>query len=105
MQTYQITPWVVGYLNWIIQLYNYSLIVLLIFCQQEDLQLVTQSSTCKNVNGEPEKLHIGQWPYTVKAVYKGESREPENVPFMGSWPLYRGYKLYALFINGKNDKQ
>jgi len=21
-------------------------------------------------------------------VYKGQSREPENVPFMDSWPLY-----------------
>jgi hypothetical protein len=27
---------------------------------------------------------------TVKPVYKGHSREPENVPF-----------IYALFINGK----
>ena len=33
---------------------------------------------------------------TVKSVYKGHSREPENVPF-----IYR-LKLYALFINGKN---
>ena len=27
---------------------------------------------------------------TVKRVYKGHSREPENVPFMGSFPLYTG---------------
>ena len=33
----------------------------------------------------------------TKPVYKGHSREPENVPF-----LYR-LKLYALFINGKNE--
>ena len=25
--------------------------------------------------------------YTVKPVYKGHSREPENVPFMSSCPL------------------
>ena len=34
---------------------------------------------------------------TVKPVYKGHSREPENVPF-----IYR-LKLYGLFINGKNQ--
>ena len=28
--------------------------------------------------------------YTVKPVYKGYSREPENVPFMSSCPLYTG---------------
>jgi len=33
----------------------------------------------------------------VKPVYKGHSREPENVPFM-----YR-LNLYALFINGKHE--
>ena len=27
---------------------------------------------------------------TVKLVYKGLSREPENVPFMSSFPLYKG---------------
>ena len=27
---------------------------------------------------------------TVKPVYKGHSREPVNVPFMSSSPLYTG---------------
>ena len=27
---------------------------------------------------------------TVKPVYKGHSREPENAPFMSSVPLYAG---------------
>ena len=27
---------------------------------------------------------------TVKPVYKGHSREPENVALMNSWPLYTG---------------
>jgi hypothetical protein len=27
---------------------------------------------------------------TVKPVYKGHSGEPENVPFMSSYPLYTG---------------
>jgi hypothetical protein len=35
--------------------------------------------------------------YTVKPVYKGHSKEPENVVF-----IYR-LKLYAPFINGEND--
>jgi hypothetical protein len=34
---------------------------------------------------------------TVKPVYKGHYREPENVAF-----IYR-LKLYALLINGKNS--
>ena len=34
---------------------------------------------------------------TVKFVYQGHSREPENVPF-----IYR-LKLYSLLINWKND--
>jgi hypothetical protein len=33
---------------------------------------------------------------TVKSVYQGHSREPENVPF-----IYR-LKLYALLLNGEN---
>ena len=72
---------------------NNTIIQLFLDCPFDFLstgRFTTSYSTCKNVNGEPEKLHIGQWPYTVKAVYKEESREPENVPFMGSWPLYRG---------------
>ena len=28
--------------------------------------------------------------YTVKPVYKGHSREPENVAFLNSCPLYAG---------------
>jgi membrane-anchored glycerophosphoryl diester phosphodiesterase (GDPDase) len=28
--------------------------------------------------------------YTVKPVYKGYSKDLENVPFMGSCPLYTG---------------
>jgi hypothetical protein len=28
--------------------------------------------------------------YTVKPVYKWYSKNPENVPFMGSCPLYTG---------------
>jgi len=28
--------------------------------------------------------------YTVKLVYKGQPREPENVAFMSSCPLYTG---------------
>ena len=35
--------------------------------------------------------------YTVKPIYKGHSREPENVPF-----IYR-LKLYALLMNGQNE--
>jgi len=27
---------------------------------------------------------------TVKPLYKDHSREPENVSFMSSWPLYTG---------------
>ena len=35
--------------------------------------------------------------YTIKPVYKGHLKEPENVPF-----IYR-LKLYALFMNGENE--
>jgi hypothetical protein len=28
--------------------------------------------------------------YTLKPVYKGHSREPENVAFMSTCPLYTG---------------
>jgi hypothetical protein len=34
---------------------------------------------------------------TVKPVFKGHSREPEQLPF-----IYR-LRLYALFINGENE--
>ena len=35
--------------------------------------------------------------YTEKPVYKGHSREPENVPFMNR------LKSHTLFINGENE--
>ena len=35
--------------------------------------------------------------YTVKPVYKGHSREPENVAFMNS------LKFHVQLINGKNE--
>jgi len=40
---------------------------------------------------------------TVKPVYKGHLREPENVALMSSFPLNYRLKLYTLFINGKNE--
>ena len=41
--------------------------------------------------------------YTVNPVYKGHTREPENVAFIScSLYIYR-LRLYALFINGKNE--
>jgi hypothetical protein len=36
---------------------------------------------------------------SVKPLYQGHSREPENVSFMSSYQLI----LYELFINGKNE--
>jgi hypothetical protein len=40
---------------------------------------------------------------TFKPVYKGHSREPENVPFM-CIALYLQFRsIYALFINWKNE--
>ena len=36
---------------------------------------------------------------TVKPVFKVHSGEPEYVPFMNSYFLYK-VKIYALFING-----
>ena len=36
---------------------------------------------------------------TVKPVYKGHSREPENEQLLFIYRL----KLYALFINGENE--
>ena len=38
---------------------------------------------------------------TVSPVYKGHSRESENVAFISSCPLYTGKNLYALFNNGE----
>jgi len=37
-------------------------------------------------------INCKQWYilYTVKPVYKGHSREAENVPFISSCPLYTG---------------
>ena len=37
-----------------------------------------------------QDLHNCHYLYTVKPVHKGHSKEPENVPFMGSCPLYTG---------------
>jgi hypothetical protein len=34
---------------------------------------------------------------TVKQVYKGHSREPENVPFMSRCPLYTGQNYMHLY--------
>jgi len=42
-------------------------------------------------------LTLQEKPNTVKPVYKGQSREPENVSFMSSCPLYTGnYMQYSL---------
>jgi hypothetical protein len=38
---------------------------------------------------------------TVKPVYKGHSRESENVALMSSCPFQYRLKSYVLFINGK----
>ena len=38
---------------------------------------------------------------TVKPVYKGHSREPENVAFMSSCPLYTGSNYMHYSIMGK----
>ena len=50
---------------------------------------------------QDKQLQFSYFASTVKPVYKGHSREPENEAFMSSWPLYTGL-LYALFNNGKN---
>jgi hypothetical protein len=34
--------------------------------------------------------HLNNNAYTVKPVYKGHSKEPENLPFMSSCSLYTG---------------
>jgi hypothetical protein len=40
----------------------------------------------------------------VTTVYKGYSSEPENVPFNNrTLPFIYRSKLYALFMNGKNE--
>jgi hypothetical protein len=39
---------------------------------------------------------------TIKPVYKGHSREPENGVFEQLFIIYR-LKSYALYINGKNE--
>jgi len=38
---------------------------------------------------------------TVKAVYKGNSREPKNVAFMSSCPLYTGLNYMHYSLMGK----
>ena len=40
---------------------------------------------------------------TVKLVYKGHSREPENVVFMSSCPLYTGQNYMHYLLMGKID--
>ena len=40
---------------------------------------------------------------TVKPVYKGHSREPDNVAFMSSCPLYRGYNYMHYSLMGENE--
>lgn len=39
---------------------------------------------------------------TVQSVYKEHGTEHEYVPFMGSRPLYRGSKLFTLFVKLRN---
>jgi len=39
--------------------------------------------------------------HTVKSVYKGHSKEPENVAFMSSWPLYTGSNYMHYSLMGK----
>jgi len=46
--------------------------------------------------GKKSAFFILQNLYTVKPVYKGHSREPENVVFISSCPLYTGYMHYSL---------
>jgi hypothetical protein len=38
---------------------------------------------------------------TVKPVYQGHTREPENVAFMSSYPLYTGYNYMHYSLMGK----
>ena len=40
---------------------------------------------------------------TVRPVYKGDWRVPQNVPFLSSWPLYTGSKHIYYSINGENE--
>jgi len=39
--------------------------------------------------------------YNIKPVHKGHSREPENVAFMSSYPLYIGYNYMHCSFMGK----
>ena len=48
------------------------------------------SKKSKIIYDTPIKLVFSN---TVKPVYKGNSREPENVAFISSCPLYTGYNF------------
>ena len=39
----------------------------------------------------------------IKPVYKRHLREPTNVPFMSSCPVYTGLKLYELLIYREDE--
>ena len=41
---------------------------------------------------------------TVKPEYKGHARESEYMTFMSRLPFIYRFKLYALFINSKNER-
>ena len=40
---------------------------------------------------------------TVNPVYKGHTREPDNLAFMGSCHLYTGYNHMHHSFNGENE--
>ena len=48
--------------------------------------------------------NLSEWyTCTFKAVYKGYSKELENVPFMNSWPLKTGSNYMHYLLNGENE--
>jgi hypothetical protein len=46
---------------------------------------------------------IGENKNTIRHVYKGHSREPENMGFMSSCPLYTGSNCMHYSLMGKNE--
>ena len=53
--------------------------------------MMKRETTLTIVSMQALRLKLNKkYPYTVKPVYKGHSREPENVTFMNSCPLYTG---------------
>jgi hypothetical protein len=46
---------------------------------------------------------LKQGRHTVEPVYKGHSREPENVAFMSSCPSYTGKQYMHYWSMGKID--